>query len=329
MKTFKKAKRLFKAETEENKTKTASAAPIKKNDAKSAGERNTALQQQQEETKRETPTAIIQEKNEGKTRDPSSPLSVSLQMAKDEQSQKDVLQAELAREARPWPWSGPAMALMTAFVALYSLAKKGELGRLPACSAGYWILYFIPCLFFPLIGLAIGHQLHKDHRRKQQVGFNFLKGDIQWTRQTLSQLPLVGWAAGAAASLVGIGGGMIIVPLFLNMDILPQVAANTNALMILFVAVSSVVQYSVLGTLPWDYALWFMFLGFLGAQLGSHFIKHLLARSGRPSAMAFILAGFIACCVAAMLVSGVLEVASTPGEEVFRFSKDDLCSGSH
>merc|ERR1712056_171686 len=66
----------------------------------------------------------------------------------------------------------------------------------------------------------------------------------------------MGILAGVAAGLLGIGGGMVIGPLFITLDMQPKVGSSSCAFMILWTALSGVVQYAFAGKLGWQFILW-------------------------------------------------------------------------
>ena len=75
--------------------------------------------------------------------------------------------------------------------------------------------------------------LNDSHIAREAAGFKYIheldeKGntdykDIQWTKETLAKFPKIALLAGVAAGLLGIGGGMVIGPLFMEIEMQPQV----------------------------------------------------------------------------------------------------------
>ena len=78
--------------------------------------------------------------------------------------------------------------------------------------------YFTP---LPILGAIMwwtARVLNKRHQRRVAAGFEYLKADMQWSYETLAKFPRVALLAGVAAGLLGIGGGMVIGPLFLQVE---------------------------------------------------------------------------------------------------------------
>lgn len=65
--------------------------------------------------------------------------------------------------------------------------------------------------------------------------------------------------AGLLGGIVGIGGGIILSPLFLQLGMLPNVVSNTNQYLVLISTISVTSQFLYMGVLNIPYAI---YLGF-------------------------------------------------------------------
>lgn len=70
------------------------------------------------------------------------------------------------------------------------------------------------------------------------------------------------------ALCVGIGGGLLKVPLILELRVAAEFAAGTGSLMVLFTSLSTVTQFIILQRLGLLVALGFLMIGFLGSLIG-------------------------------------------------------------
>ena len=91
--------------------------------------------------------------------------------------------------------------------------------------------------------------------------------------------------------------------------------------MILFTAFSSTVLYLTIGSLPWQFALWFGAIGAIGGQTGQRLVKHIVDRTGRPSIVVCLLGAIIGLAVVIMAISGVVDVVKDcqMGKDVWAF----------
>ena len=101
------------------------------------------------------------------------------------------------------------------------------------CSAAYWAVTAAGFLLLLGVSLASGRRLVARAQLNEAVGRQPAEGDIAWDRQRAAQCMRWTLCAGIVAGLVGVGGGMLLGPLMLQMGVLPQVSAATTGTMIL------------------------------------------------------------------------------------------------
>ncbi|RXH88604.1 hypothetical protein DVH24_000203 [Malus domestica] len=111
----------------------------------------------------------------------------------------------------------------------------------------------------------------------------------KWRVHNLVSYCFFGIIAGLIGGLLGLGGGFIMGPLFLEMGIPPQVASATSTFIMLFSSSMSVVEYYLLKRFPIPY--------------GQHVVGKVIKAIGRASLIIFILAFTI--FVSALTLGGV------------------------
>ncbi|RDX67126.1 Sulfite exporter TauE/SafE family protein 3 [Mucuna pruriens] len=99
-----------------------------------------------------------------------------------------------------------------------------------------------------------------------------------------------GIIAGIVSGLLGLGGGFILGPLFLELGIPPQVASATSTFAMVFSSSMSVVQYYLLERFPVPYASYFVLVATMAALTGQHVVRKIIAIFGRASIIIFVLA---------------------------------------
>ncbi|KAM0876220.1 hypothetical protein ACQ4PT_036313 [Festuca glaucescens] len=102
-----------------------------------------------------------------------------------------------------------------------------------------------------------------------------------------------GVTAGVLAGLLGVGGGTVMGPLFLELGIPPQVSSATATFAMMFSSSIAVVEYYLLRRFPVPYALFFTGLAFFAAIVGQRASRKLINLLGRASFIIFILSFFI------------------------------------
>ena len=136
------------------------------------------------------------------------------------------------------------------------------------------------------------------------------QGDIKWNKSMMNMVkyPLIATIAGILGGLLGIGGGMIVSPLLMELGVLPTVAAATSAMAVLITSSSATLQFILLGYLNLDYTFYFMTIGIIGTFIGQTVVSYCIKQYGRKSLIVFSVAAIMAGAVILMGIDGILEV---------------------
>ncbi|XP_073285348.1 sulfite exporter TauE/SafE family protein 3-like isoform X3 [Primulina huaijiensis] len=167
------------------------------------------------------------------------------------------------------------------------------------CSAAYWVvnLMQIPVSF----GVS-GYQaicLYKGWRKIESKG---AEGANLQALQLIA-FGFFGVVAGIVGGLLGLGGGFIMGPLFLELGIPPQVSSATATFTMMFSSSMSAIEYYLLKRFPVPYALYFVAVAAVAALAGQHAVRRLIIVLGKASIIIFILAFTI--FVSAVSLGGV------------------------
>ncbi|KAJ6394534.1 hypothetical protein OIU77_023687 [Salix suchowensis] len=166
------------------------------------------------------------------------------------------------------------------------------------CSAIYWILNILQIPVAAGVTLYEAVSLYKGRRKIASKG----GASMNWPVHKLVLYCIIGVMAGTVGGMLGLGGGFILAPLFLEMGIPPQVSSATATFAMMFSASLSVVEYYLLKRFPVPYALYFFTVATIAAVAGQHVVRKLISILGRASLIIFILASTI--FVSAILVGG-------------------------
>ncbi|XP_042405400.1 sulfite exporter TauE/SafE family protein 3-like [Zingiber officinale] len=167
------------------------------------------------------------------------------------------------------------------------------------CSLWYWILNFLQV---PVsLGVA-GYEAISLYKGKRVISS---KGneEIGFTVLQLVSYCLIGVLAGVVGGLLGLGGGFILGPVFLELGIPPQVSSATATFAMTFSSSMSVVEYYLLNRFPVPYALYMVAVALVAAIIGQHIVRKIIEILGRASLIIFILSFTI--FVSAVSLGGV------------------------
>ncbi|XP_047073683.1 sulfite exporter TauE/SafE family protein 3-like [Lolium rigidum] len=188
---------------------------------------------------------------------------------------------------------------LLAFVWAAFLAVQVTKNYIAICSPWYWVLSFLQLpvsvgvSMYQAVGLMQGKRVISSGANKQTS----LKA-----HQLLVYCSF-GVTAGVLAGLLGVGGGTVMGPLFLELGIPPQVSSATATFAMMFSSSIAVVEYYLLRRFPVPYALVFTGLAFFAAIVGQRASRKLINLLGRASFIIFILSFFI--FISAVTLGGV------------------------
>ncbi|OMO87083.1 Transmembrane protein TauE like protein [Corchorus olitorius] len=114
--------------------------------------------------------------------------------------------------------------------------------------------------------------------------------------------------AGCLAGVFGIGGGMFISPLLLQVGVTPEVTSATCAFMVFFSSTMSAFQYLLLGMEHIDTALTFSAICFAASVVGLVVVQRFIKELGRASLIVFSLGIVMALSTILMTCFGALNV---------------------
>lgn len=167
------------------------------------------------------------------------------------------------------------------------------------CSPAYWVLNSLQVPIAASVTLYEAICLYKGTRVIASKG----KDITNWKIHMIFLYCCCGIIAGMVGGLLGLGGGFILGPLFLELGIPPQVASATSTFSMIFSSSMSVVQYYLLNRFPVPYAAYFVLVATIAAFTGQLVVRKVIAVLGRASIIIFILASTI--FISAISLGGV------------------------
>ncbi|KAL9244638.1 hypothetical protein vseg_018396 [Gypsophila vaccaria] len=193
-----------------------------------------------------------------------------------------------------WPQVGVLCSVWLAILGLEITQKYTA-----TCSIGYWMTNLLQ---IPVAVGASGYEAYMLYTGKRKLTS---RGDEEgnWKVHQLILYCFVGVCAGMVGGLLGLGGGFILGPLFLEIGIIPQVSSATATFAMMFSSSMSVVEYYLLKRFPVPYAAYFIAVATFAALVGQVLVRRLIAILGRASLIIFILAFTI--FVSAISLGGV------------------------
>jgi uncharacterized membrane protein YfcA len=178
----------------------------------------------------------------------------------------------------------PVDALLTLAAVWVAVLFSSIAKRMATCgSLLYWAIPCFLSVFVVALTRRTGVRLRTAHHGRVCNGYTYCTGEIQWGEREICQYPALCLFAGTLAGSLGVGGGMVMQPLMLELGMLPQVASATAAFMMLFTASSTTAQFSLLGLVNWNTNWLLLVIGAAGAWVGQRLIGQAVIRFNRQS----------------------------------------------
>ncbi|XP_010999541.1 PREDICTED: uncharacterized protein LOC105107347 [Populus euphratica] len=222
-----------------------------------------------------------------------------------------LLGVELTSSVLKFPWMklGILFIIWFSFSILYLLRgnRYGE-GIIPmeSCGFGYWV---VSSLQIPLAIIFTALILYMkescQHQTINQQGMEDLTGGGTSNKLIF---PVMALLAGMLGGVFGIGGGMLISPLLLQVGIAPEITAATCSFMVFFSSSMSALQYLLLGMDHVDTAIILSVICFVASLLGLLVVQGAIVKYGRASMIVFSVSTVMALSTVLMTSFGALNV---------------------
>ncbi|KAK7319554.1 hypothetical protein RJT34_04276 [Clitoria ternatea] len=209
-----------------------------------------------------------------------------------------------------FPWFKLAVLLLVwfSFFSLY-LLRGNKYGQsiipMEPCGAGYWILSSvqIPLAVVFTAWIVFKKESHQDQNPMQE-------GPCLSTNGPSNKLifPMMALLAGILGGVFGIGGGMLISPLLLQVGIAPEVTAATCSFMVFFSSTMSALQYLLLGMDHIQTALILAVICFVASLAGLLVVQRAIQEYGRPSLIVFSVSIVMSLSIVLMTSFGAIEI---------------------
>ncbi|XP_078149095.1 sulfite exporter TauE/SafE family protein 5-like [Carex rostrata] len=201
------------------------------------------------------------------------------------------------------------MCFFVLHVVLGDKHGKGVIDIKP-CGVTYW------SITISQIPIAIGFTAYilytkrKKHEHENDVCGTNKASAIKGKFESLPRyvFPLAAILTGALSGLFGIGGGLVLSPVFIFIGVPPKTAAATSSLMVFFLSSMSMAQYILLGMKRINEAVIYGLICFASASIGLVAMHRVISKSGRVSLIVFMVAVVMALSTVIITLFGAIDV---------------------
>lgn len=206
------------------------------------------------------------------------------------------------------------LAILALAVIIVSSLLRGGPGMnsvigISSCSYKSWLIL----LLGQLGCLCITYITFRKHAPRLSQGAS--SGGIG---QNAGMVAFGSYMAGLISGLLGLGGGMVLNPLFLHLGIHAEVSVTICSFTIVFAATSNTIQFIIQGMLYIADSVIFLVFSGLGAFFGSLLITHLVRKYKKPSILLWILMFMMVSSMILIPAIGIYKMIKQDTSQAFR-----------
>jgi len=149
------------------------------------------------------------------------------------------------------------------------------------CHITYWLFFCLFTLIMLTIIILSGRMLINQYKRRRSIGYSFITTDILWNKRHIFVFTFVSFIVGVISGSIGLGGGVILCPIFFEYGLNPIVAAHTSNFIVVFISSATVIQFYLLDLLVTDYLFIMGLLPIISAVVGVNLINQILKKSNK------------------------------------------------
>tara|TARA_B100001248_G_C27397682_1_gene466893 strand:- start:2851 stop:4104 length:1254 start_codon:yes stop_codon:yes gene_type:complete len=176
------------------------------------------------------------------------------------------------------------LLLIIILISVFSITRN----LIDKCSSFYWLQILLQFIIVGLLGYMTTIYISNDYNNKKNLNFAFLKGDIVWDNKNIIKFVIIASITGFLSTYMGIGGGMLVTPIMIQVGMIPEVVVATCSISTLFSSIISCVNYIIEGNFLWKYGISFAISSALGSIVGLKLSDYILNKFKRQSIIIFI-----------------------------------------
>jgi len=203
-----------------------------------------------------------------------------------------------------------------------STPGQSSLAGIPFCSAGFWGVYAaIPCVqicFSAFFGyLEINRTDFDDAVALQRQSSKTLLDypEVVWNWVNVGRYMIYAFVCGLLAGCLGIGGGLVLSPLLLELGFYPAVASGISGMAVLVTSTSALFAYGLAERVYWQFVILLMPLTFISTMVGKVLIDRYAERNNKQSAIIWSVAIFLVLCLVMLTSRGLVDLAQNASFE--------------
>ena len=204
-----------------------------------------------------------------------------------------------------------------------SILRESEM--ISKCSLVYWILVLIFIIIVIAFDYFVIIHIDKEYNYRKMINFPYDSKDINWTQSTIIKLCGVGFLAGFIAGTIGIGGGVVLGPILLDLGIHPIVGTVTTNFLVLITSSSTTFQFILFKMLNYEFGFFCIIFSILGSFCGTRLVNSYVKNTGKQSFIVLILFFVVITSAVVLPLSSLINIINDYRKGINVFEFESLC----
>ena len=215
--------------------------------------------------------------------------------------------------------------ILVPFLIMAGLSILRESEIVSKCSSVYWVLMFAFLIIVLFYDYYIINHIETEYSYRKIINFPYDERDIVWTKPTIIKLAFIGLLAGFIAGVIGIGGGVVLGPILLDLGIHPIVGSVTTNMLVLITSSSTTFQFILFKMLNLEYGIICIIFSALGSYCGTYLVNTYVKKTGKQSFIVLVLFCVVIISAVVLPLSSLLNIIDDyrKGYNIFEF--ESLC----
>jgi uncharacterized membrane protein YfcA len=177
---------------------------------------------------------------------------------------------------------------------------------IPRCSFIFWFCFIAFAIFLIVYAKIIYGKIRAEEEQRVFIGNNedFRIGSDK-TAQNIDKILFICFLGGIMSGMLGVGGGIVMTPLMLELGVLPKIASSTANFLLVFTASAGSFLFIISKQLIWDYAIFYAILCSIASVIGSIYISQYIKRTNKTSVLIYTLFYLMILSLVILPINGI------------------------
>jgi len=219
--------------------------------------------------------------------------------------------------------AGLWIILSCAIIIRGSSVGESSIAGITYCSGGFWgVTAAIPAIqiaFSAYFGKVEIARFNAQNGSQRQTSSRALMDYtvVEWNWSNVLRYMIYAFVCGVLAGCLGIGGGLVLSPLLLELGFFPAVASGVSGMAVLVTSTAALFAYALSNKVYWEFVAILMPLTFMSTLIGKILIDQYAERNNKQSVIIWSVAIFLVVCLIMISTRGIIELSSDPS---FKFT---------